>query len=504
MTKRFLPFLVLTVLTCLSISGFAQIRYFDDVFPAVTRVNSIMYDSNRTINLIPPNSPPIVTAPLMCDMYEPTGDTAAKRPVIILLHTGSYLPAIANKQTTGNNKDSNVVETAMRFAKKGYLVFAMNYRLGWNPTTTNQAEATEQLLKATYRGIQDARNCVRFVRSNASVYKADTSKIILGGFGTGSYIAYGVATVDKRSEIESNLKFQRGDFTPMVSVDTLGDWLGRGEIPFFKYSVESNVSSNIHMIFSCGGAMGDLNWLEAGGVPIVGLHSVNDPFAPYTTGNVVVPTTGITVVPSASGARDVVVKANTVGVNNKINSRAYHDAFSVKAATLSTNNNLYPFYTATPESAPWEWWNRTIMQSINLPSAGAGRIADSLSMLTNPSMSASKAKAYIDTIVGFVTPRIVVQFDLAQLYSSVEEVDMNKYLSVFPNPASSVVNIQFTGAGNITSVRVIDIAGRTLINAQSVNNNKYAVDATQLAKGVYFIDASLSNGSTARQRFVVQ
>ena len=44
MTKRFLPFLVLTVLTCLSISGFAQIRYFDDVFPAVTRVNSIMYD----------------------------------------------------------------------------------------------------------------------------------------------------------------------------------------------------------------------------------------------------------------------------------------------------------------------------------------------------------------------------------------------------------------------------------------------------------------------------
>jgi serine protease AprX len=125
-------------------------------------------------------------------------------------------------------------------------------------------------------------------------------------------------------------------------------------------------------------------------------------------------------------------------------------------------------------------------------------------MLTNPSMTDVKAKAYIDTIVGFVTPRIVVQFDLAQLYTSIKEVDMNKYLSVYPNPASSIVNVQFTGTGNITSLRVIDIAGRTLVNTQSINNNKYVVDATQLAKGVYFIDASLSNGSTARQRFVVQ
>lgn len=504
MTKRFLPFLMFAMFSCLSISGFAQIRYFDDVFPAVNRFNSIMYDSNRAINLIPPNTPPIITVPLMCDMYEPAGDTAAARPVIILLHTGSYLPAIANRQTTGNNKDSNVVEAANRFAKKGYVVFAMNYRLGWNPATTDQAQATEQLLKATYRAIQDVRNCVRFIRTNASTYKVDTSKIILGGFGTGGYVAYATATIDRRAEIESNLKFQRGDFSPMVNADTLGDWLGRGGIPFFNYGGDSNVASNIHMAFSCGGAMGDLAWLEAGGVPIVAMQCVSDPFAPFNTGNVIVPTTGITVIPSASGAGAVSTKANQVGINAKLNSRAYHDPYSVKAASLTSTANLYPFYTTTPEVSPWEWWNRTIMQSINLPSPGAGRVADSLSMLTNPTMSAAKAKAYIDTIVGFISPRIMVQFDLANPYTSVKEVNMNQFLNVFPNPASDVVNVHFAGNATITGVRVLDITGRVLVNTTGLNVNKYTLDASALNKGVYFMDAQLSNGASARQRFVVQ
>ena len=31
----------------------------------------------------------------------PAGDTATDRPVVIILHTGSFLPAIANGQATG-------------------------------------------------------------------------------------------------------------------------------------------------------------------------------------------------------------------------------------------------------------------------------------------------------------------------------------------------------------------------------------------------------------------
>lgn len=418
---------------------FAQ-RYVNDVFTNVLKTANIQYDSNRAINLIPPNNPPIVTVPLVCDIYQPAGDSLCKRPVIVLLHTGSYLPAIVNRQTTGNKDDSTVVEMAKRFAKKGYVVVAMNYRLGWNPQTMIQEQATEQLLKATYRAIQDARNCVRFIRRNAAVYGIDTAKIIVGGQGTGGYVAMGLAAIDKRSDIETNLKFQRGDFTPMVSVDTLGDWNGLGGVPFFNYGGEPNISGKVHMVFNIGGAMGDSTWMDAATLPMVGMHCVKDPFAPFRTGNVIVPTTGITVIPDASGAGSVIPYANTLGINAKINAKTYNDPYSVKAATMTGGvNNLYPFWTNSFESAPWEWWDRTIMQSINFPSAGAGRQADSLSMLTNPDMSAAKAKAYIDTIVGFVNPRIVAQFDL-DVAGTIDPLAAGNLISPANNAAITVYN----------------------------------------------------------------
>jgi acetyl esterase/lipase len=418
---------------------FAQ-RYLDDVFSAVNKTTNVVYDSNRAVNIIPPNNPPIITQNLICDIYQPAGDSLCKRPVIILLHTGSYLPTLVNQQTTGSKNDSNVVEIANRFAKKGYVVVAMNYRLGWNPATTNQAAAAEQLIKATYRAIQDVRNCVRFMRKNAATYRVDTAKIIVGGQGTGGYVALGLAAVNKRSEIETNPKFLRGDFSPMVSVDTLGDWNGLGGNPFFNYSGEPELSGNVHMVFNFGGAMGDSTWMDNATLPIVSLHCLKDPFAPYRTGNVIVPTTGITVIPSASGAGSVIPFANSLGINNKINSKTYTDPISVRATALTGGvNNLYPFWTLTPEGSPWEWWDRAFVQSINFPSPGAGRIADSLSMLTNPFMSAARARAYCDTIVGFVNPRIVTQFDL-DLPSAIDSISIGNLLAPASNTSITVYN----------------------------------------------------------------
>ena len=147
----------------------------------------------------------------------------------------------------------------------------------------------------------------------------DGSKIVVGGQGTGGYVALGLAAVDKRSEIEAKVKFQRGDFTPMVSVDTLGDWNGLGGWGYLNYSGDSAVSGNAHMVFNYGGAMGDSSWMDASTLPIIGMHCPTDFFAPYRTGNVIVPTTGVTVINSASGAGAVVPFANSLGINDKIN-----------------------------------------------------------------------------------------------------------------------------------------------------------------------------------------
>ena len=72
--------------------------------------------------------------PIYCDIYEPIGDTLTNRPVIIVSHTGSFLPPVANGQPTGSIKDSSIVEQCKRWGKKGYVaVSVMGNRLGWNP-----------------------------------------------------------------------------------------------------------------------------------------------------------------------------------------------------------------------------------------------------------------------------------------------------------------------------------------------------------------------------------
>jgi acetyl esterase/lipase len=190
-----------------AISADAQnsMRYLDDVFTNVTVTSDVQFAEN--ISILPAilsggaNPPSLV--PIICDIYEPIGDNLTDRPVVILAHTGSFLPQVINGQPTGDKTDFSIAEQCTRWAKKGYVAVAMDNRLGWNPTSTDQDVRTSSLLQAAYRGIQDAKAMVRFMRmteDNGNPYGIDPNKIVLGGQGTGAYIALGYATLDDESK----------------------------------------------------------------------------------------------------------------------------------------------------------------------------------------------------------------------------------------------------------------------------------------------------------------
>jgi len=383
---------------------------------------------------------------------------------------------------------------------------AVNYRLGWNPNAS-AAAATEQLIKATYRAIQDVRNAIRFMRVNAGTYKIDTSRIVVGGQGTGGYVALGLAAVNSRRDIEGKLKFQRGDFSPMVSVDTLGDWNGIGGAPFFNYGGDAAVSGNAHMVFNYGGAMGDSTWMDNATLPIIGLHCPTDRFAPYKTGNVLVPTTGATVIESASGAGSVIPYANSLGINNKMNSGVYNDAITARALSITGGvKNLYPFISSFPaEGSPWEWWDRPLVQANNTYGLGTGRNADSLSMLTNPFMSAARAKAYIDTIAQFISPRIAVQLDLLPNTSVNEVVNVSSLLGLYPNPAKENVTVSMDkGQALISQVNVFDITGKVVLTQNAVSAYEVVLNTENFTKGIYLVNVKLANGASATKRLAIQ
>jgi len=468
--------LIITIFSMIALTqnAFSQTRYLDEVFSGVTVTSDVTYGANVTVIT---GAPTVDT--LKMDVYQPAGDSITTRPLIIYVHTGSFLPYPINGSCTGTKVDSATVAMCMAFAKRGYVAAAITYRMGWNPLAATQIERTDQLLNAAYRGIQDTRGSVRFFRDNVAnggnTYGIDDTKVVVVGQGTGGYVSFGCAHLNKFSEL-SLLKFLDTTGASVIDTNLSGNWNGIGGVGLNMPNYP-NESSAISMAINLGGALGDSSWIEAGEVPTVGFHSVNDPFAPYDYGMVIVPTTGENVV-FVSGSKSAIRVNNAAGNNDSLLNRNWTDAYTPKADQDGSGiENLYPIVRPSPESAPWEWWLSSCPN-------------DSTSLLTNPTMSAAKGQAYVDTVQGYIAPRIACVLNIAggcpAMILGVSEITLENDITVFPNPSSSSVTIKSSQV-EITGVELYDVTGRLVFADHSLNTKFYSLERGDLVNGLYFV-----------------
>jgi len=64
---------------------------------------------------------------LSLDIYKPVSDNNLKRPMLVLVHGGAWVG--------GTKADGEVQSLAQLFAKRGYVVASINYRLGMHPSS---------------------------------------------------------------------------------------------------------------------------------------------------------------------------------------------------------------------------------------------------------------------------------------------------------------------------------------------------------------------------------
>lgn len=470
-------------------SAFSQ-RYLTEVFNSVTVTNDVKY--GRNISVLTGSPAP---QDLFMDVYEPTGDTATKRPVIIYLHTGSFLPTPLNGSPTGSRKDSAVVEMCSRFAKKGYVVCAVSYRLGWNPQSSDVNVRTGTLLNAVYRAIIDAKTSVRFMRENFAVggntFKVDTSKFVVGGQGSGGYVALAYATLNKASELVLPKFINTSTSFPFVVQSVYGNFDGTDSTQLNSNSQNHpGYSSKINMVFNAGGAIGDSSWLEAGEVPIVAFHVPSDPFAPYTYGAVIVPVLNFFVV-NVSGSHDVIRRANMLGNNDIINNVTYTDPYTSAAnAVNGGKSSLMPFYLSGVQSGPWEWWD-------------TANVNNNAGLQTNPNMSKAKATAYIDTMQGYLAPRMAKVLSLPGAPIGIKAIENSKNsITLFPNPA--VADIKITSKENISSVFVYDAIGNLVREIRNINSNQYSLERKGFDAGIYLVKTISEKNNQVIQKIVMQ
>ena len=84
--KKKLHSILAIILFTIGFSANYQTRYLDDVFTGVTVTSDVTYATNISILPMLMGLAP-APEPILCDIYEPTGDSIVNRPVIILAHT---------------------------------------------------------------------------------------------------------------------------------------------------------------------------------------------------------------------------------------------------------------------------------------------------------------------------------------------------------------------------------------------------------------------------------
>ena len=528
--KKSLPTLIIGLISIfLTNQSFAQ-RYLTEVFSSVNVTYGKAYGQNY--NFI--TGSPVLDS-LRMDIYQPEGDAEVSRPVVLYFHTGSFLPILVNHTPTGDMRDSATVEMCKDFARRGYVAISMDYRTGWNPASSEVDIRTGTLLQAVYRALQDAKSCVRYLKMTAqnqsNPWHIDTNRIILGGQGSGGYIALAYATLDDPNEI-ALLKFiATGNFpdygifqgAPFVIGDIWGDLDGFGGDPTLNHDNWPGYTSNVQFLFNMGGAMGDSSWLEAGDVPMCSFHSINDPFAPYGLGTVdvpcdimcscpvIVPTTGQFVV-NVAGSLCLMDKVDEV-FNNNQSMKAYTDIatdpYTVRANQINDGHEgLFPFVLSDPsivfpgepfhgQAGPWEWWDTTALKIVapfyDVTPALAVIYAQS-GLFTNPDMSKTKALAYIDTMQEYLAPRIVQSLQLPG-YIGIDEVHMfDRVAKMFPNPATDVVTLELDDPSQkIQNLTIVDVAGRVVREMNNVNSYRVKINRGDLSQGLYFIKCQLED-----------
>ncbi|RYY20076.1 MAG: hypothetical protein EOO36_04295, partial [Cytophagaceae bacterium] len=168
----------------------ARGRYYQPVFANVTVTSNVVYGSALPLTSTTPQQ-------LLLDIYQPTGDTVKRRPLIIFAHGGGFI--------VGTKTDAYPVAFCTRLARLGYVVASIEYRLGF-PITGFPGPLTDTagIAQAAIRGGHDMKAAVRFFRQDAATgktYRVYSSYIIAAGSSAGAFAALETGYLDKASEV---------------------------------------------------------------------------------------------------------------------------------------------------------------------------------------------------------------------------------------------------------------------------------------------------------------
>lgn len=197
---------------------------------------------------------------LFLDFYEPAGDLATERPLIIVAFGGSFI--------SGTRQDMQWM--CEYYASLGYATATIDYRLYDGPLfpLPDSVAMTEEVLMA----VSDMKAAVRFFKedaANSNTYRIDTNYIFVGGISAGAITAAHVAVLDSNDVIEPYIQ-------PLLANN--GGWTGNS-------STNTQHTDAVKGLLNFSGALRKANYIDANDPAMFSVHDAGDGTVPYASGS---------------------------------------------------------------------------------------------------------------------------------------------------------------------------------------------------------------------------
>jgi acetyl esterase/lipase len=271
-------------------------RYASDVFADVQTTSGVLFGRNTVRNYA--TGTESAPADLRLDVYEPAGDAAVQRPLLLFAFGGAFI--------SGARTDAEVVSICQGFARKGYVAAAIDYRLlNTNFFSLGAVYADQtKLVDAVIRAAADVKAAVRYFKrdaATANTYRIDPTRIFVGGYSAGAIAALQVAYTESVTEnpLTTNAYNANG------GLEGNTDLIDTPLLPTYD-------ASGIAGVFNIAGGVNTLGIVNAGNPPLYSAQGTADTTVPYDRGTI--QGTQFTIY----GSGQLQPQATSVGITNQL------------------------------------------------------------------------------------------------------------------------------------------------------------------------------------------
>ena len=474
-------------------------RYNSEVFPNYTLTSNIVYGSN-----------PAASENLTLDVYQPTGDAIAQRPLIILAHGGSFIGG-------SSTDDPAVTESCKRFAKMGYVTASINYTLGFDVFPPDSLSAA----RTVYTVAREMKAAVRFFRKDAATantYKINPNLIFIGGNSAGAILALHTGYLDQYSELPAGI-----------------DTATAGGLEGDQYG-NAGYSSEVQAVVNMAGAIGDTTWMQNNtDLPVVSAHGDADQTVPF--GDAIITLGGFIQIMPVNGSG--VINEFTTDHNMIANLMVFPgddhcpwntDALKMTQMIIHTRDFLYPLvcsaaggtppvsdftadqttipagqqvtFTETCTNNPYGFtWTVAPTSGVSFVGGTTASSPDPVVKFNTPGTytvilnSANNGGSHTVTKTAYIT----VTANNASLTEELPETGVH----LFPNPTGGMLTASLPASApkTITYTVTESATGRIMLKGSKTHNGYLPLDLSNLSNGIYTLH--LQGGDWTETRKVV-